>query len=281
MKRIALITLIALTMIGLFAANQTRLLAKSSSTITESSMMNEKSSSMAAETMFTASQLYEMGQFTQAAQAYQQLADQGFADSALFYNLGNAYYKQGDYGRAVLNYRRAQQLAPRDPDIEANLTFARAQAVDQFEAIDGDGAWGQLGQAMQDWFTLNELAMAALGMWILFAFLLLLYGSAQAGGTWRKGLQYALVATAVVLAVSVLALGSYLHMGNSQSEGVIVTAEVDVTSGPGAQYVTEFTLHRGAEVDLVEVRGNWVRLALPGGELEGWIPASSVEAVTG
>ncbi len=78
---------------------------------------------------------------------------------------------------------------------------------------------------------------------------------------------------ALVLVVAVLALGSYLYVDNGQAEGVIVATEVDVTSGPGTQYVTEFTLHDGAEVRVVEARGSWVRLALPGGELEGWVPA--------
>ena len=273
MKRMTLIALIALAMLGLFAVNQTQLLAKSSPAAA--------APTDAGEAMRTANQLYEAGQFAQAAQAYQQLVDHGYVSSALFYNLGNAHYKQGDYGRAIANYRRAQRLDPRDSDIEANLALARAQTVDQFEAVDDGGLLSQLGDAVQGWFTVDELAMTALGAWILFIFLLLLFGSAKAGGAWRRGLQYALVASAVVLTVGVLALGSVIHVGNNASEGVIVATEVDVTSGPGPQYVTEFTLHDGTEVELVEVRGNWVRLALPGGELEGWVPASTVETLTG
>ncbi len=270
MKRMTLIALIALTMLGLFAANQMRLVARSSSAAV-----------VPTEAMLTANHLYEEGQFARAAQAYQQLVDQGYVSSALFYNLGNAHYKQGDYGRAIANYRRAQRLDPRDPDIAANLALARAQTVDQFEVMDNGGLLRQVGDAVQDWFTVDELAMIALGAWICFILLLLLFGTARAGSTWRKGLQYALVASAIVLAVGVLALGSAIHVENSASEGVIVAKEVAVTSGPGAQYVTEFTLHNGAEVDLVEQRGNWVRLALPGGELEGWVPASTIEAVIG
>jgi tetratricopeptide (TPR) repeat protein len=281
MKRLLLIALILLTMGGLFAANQTSLLARSLTTYSSLPTTSAGASEAASATMAMAKQLYEMGQFAQAAQAYQQLIDQGFADASLFYNLGNAYYKQEDYGQAILYYRRAQQLAPRDPDIETNLKLARAQAVDQFEAAEEGGLLNQLGQSTQAWFTLNELAMAALGIWILFMSLLLLRSAAKAGGAWRKGLQYALVAAGIVLVVGLLAMGSSLYATDSQPEGVIVAAEVDISSGPGSQYVTEFTLHSGAEVDLVETRGNWVRLALPGDELEGWVPASAVASVTG
>jgi uncharacterized protein YraI len=123
--------------------------------------------------------------------------------------------------------------------------------------------------------------MAALGVWILFVFLLIQTGAAKTGSRWRRGLQYGLVAVTVVLLFSVLALGSLVYVGSGEAAGVIVAPVVDVTSGPGAQYVTTFSLHSGAEVNLLETRGSWVRLALPGGELDGWVPRSAVEAVTG
>ena len=65
---------------------------------------------------------------------------------------------------------------------------------------------------------------------------------------------------------------------NSQPEAVVVDQEVNVTSGPGTQYVTEFALHNGTEARLLETRGNWVRLALSD-ELQGWVPANAIEAI--
>jgi len=271
MKRIALITLISLIMFALLAINGSRLLARAEAPAAEA----------AAEAMHTAAGLYESGQFGQAAQLYEQLVDQGVVDSTLFYNLGNAYYKQGDPGQAIINYRRAQHLAPRDPDIKANLALARAQAVDRVEAPDDGGLLSQFGEAVQSRLTLDELAMAALGVWVLTVFLLILTGAADAGSRWRKGLQTSLVAVTVVLVVTVLGLGSFLYVESGESEGVILAPVVDVTSGPGAQYVTAFSLHNGAEVNLLDTRGSWVHVGLPGGELEGWVPASAVEGVTG
>jgi hypothetical protein len=271
MKPVAIITVVLVTMIGLFVANGTPFLVEASGT--------GRSTATAGDAMRTAGLLYEQGEYAQATQAYDQLAAQGFADGVLFYNLGNAHFKQGDYGRAILNYRRAQEFAPRDPDIGANLALARAQTADEFEVTEESGMVALLGESVQGRFTMNEVAMAALAAWILFVFVMILFADSQAGSAWRKGLQYALVMSAVVLVVAVLALGSYLYVTDGRSEGVVVAAEVEVISGPGAQYVTEFTLHTGAEVDLIESRGSWVRLAMPGGELEGWVPANAVEVV--
>jgi hypothetical protein len=273
MKRIVLVSLIALTMIGLFVANQTHLLANSDPAA--------GSPAAALEAMRTANQLYEAGQYAQAAQAYQQLAGQGFASGALFYNLGNAQFKQGNLGQAVLNYRRAQQYTPRDPDVAANLAVARALATDQGEAVASGGILSRAGRAVRSQMSLDEVALVALGSWIAFVLSLLLWGSVKRGGVWQKRLGAASTVLAVVLAVSVLALGSSLYVEKRSSDGVIVAPEVAVTSGPGSQYGSEFTLHSGAEVSLVEAQGNWVRLAVPGSELEGWIPASAIETVDG
>jgi hypothetical protein len=159
--------------------------------------------------------------------------------------------------------------------------MARSQAVDEFEAAEDSNLVNMLGRSVSNWLSLNEVAMAALAAWILFVLLGILISSARPGSAWRKGLRYGLVTAAVILAVGVLALVSYLYVDHSQAEGVIVAAEVDVNSGPGAQYVTEFTLHDGAEVEVVETRGSWIRLALPGGEMEGWVPVETVESVAG
>jgi cytochrome c-type biogenesis protein CcmH/NrfG len=276
-KRILLIALVAVSIVGLFAVNQALLLA-------ESTVEGSSTSFVAEEAMSAANQLYESGQFGLAAHAYEQLVKQGFADVALFYNLGNAYFQQGDYGRAILNYRRAQELDPRDADVQANLDLARAQTLDEFEAADERGYFGGglisiLGRTVKSRFSLNELAMATLGAWMLFMLLTMLVSSSRPGSAWRRGLNYGLVAAAVVLTVSILSLGSYLHVEQNEPQGVIVAAKVEVSSGPGTQYVTEVALHGGAEVGLREARGSWVRLVLPGGEMEGWVPADAVQAV--
>ena len=62
--------------------------------------------------MSVANSLAANGRYAEAAQAYQQLIDQGAADSAVYYNLGNAYMRLGNLGQAIVNYQRAAQLDP-------------------------------------------------------------------------------------------------------------------------------------------------------------------------
>src|SRR5262245_10878323 len=70
-----------------------------------------------------ANRLYEQGKFAEAAAAYEQLIHSGHRSAALFYNLGNAWFKAGQQGRAIAAYRQAEKWNPRDPNLNFNLQF--------------------------------------------------------------------------------------------------------------------------------------------------------------
>jgi len=76
---------------------------------------------------------YEEGNFDQAIEEYQKVLDQGIRNSKVFYNLGNAYFRKNQLGKAILNYRRALSLDPRDEDSIANLRFAKLFTLDKIE----------------------------------------------------------------------------------------------------------------------------------------------------
>ena len=73
----------------------------------------------------TANKLYAQSKFKEAATAYNQLIEEGSISPALYFNLGNAFFKSGQIGRAIGAYRQAEEMSPRDPDVRANLQFAR------------------------------------------------------------------------------------------------------------------------------------------------------------
>ena len=67
-------------------------------------------------------------EFRESAKVLESFVADGFCNGAVYYNLGNAYYRAGDFGRAILNYRKAKHYLPRDPLLEANLQQALASA---------------------------------------------------------------------------------------------------------------------------------------------------------
>ena len=84
-----------------------------------------------AQTLRVANQLYTNRQYGDAVQIYEQLVDSGVRNADVYYNLGNAYFKNGELGQAIANYRRAEMLTPRDPLVRANLEFVLARREDK------------------------------------------------------------------------------------------------------------------------------------------------------
>ncbi len=229
-------------------------------------------------TLATANELYENGRFAESAQLYEQLIAQEMGSSAVYYNLGNAYYQQGELGKAILNYNRALALDPRDADIQANLTLARTQAIDQFGIEAQDNIYSIFTTAVSNNLTLNQMAVLALIFWFVFAMAIIAVRQMEAGKL-RMWLKLGTAVAGLFFLIASFSLGSRLYEQISSEPAVIVVPEVNVSSGPGEQFATQFTLHNGAEVELVEARGQWAKLALPGGETTGWLPAGAIEAI--
>src|SRR5207302_7472376 len=75
-----------------------------------------------------ATQEYSAGHFQEAINRYEAVVRSGEASANLFYDLGNAYFRVADFGRAILNYERSLALERHHPEAEANLRIARDQA---------------------------------------------------------------------------------------------------------------------------------------------------------
>ena len=88
----------------------------------------------AEELYFEANRAYKEDRYPEAIDGYLELIGQGYVNGHLYYNLGNAYFRAGQLGRAILNYKRAQLLIPRDADLNFNLRYALDQTQDAIAA---------------------------------------------------------------------------------------------------------------------------------------------------
>jgi hypothetical protein len=177
-------------------------------------------------------------------------------------------------GHAIVNYRRAQQLSPRDPDIATNLATARSQTIDKLEDESG---LGNLVKVAEEWLTLNEAAVLALILWVLICYFAVL---AILLPRQRRIFSWVMVVLGIFLVIGVFSIANRLYTAWRYPPAVVVAQEIEITSGPGdaEQYLVEFNLHAGAEVNILESRPAWRRIMLSG-NLQGWVPAEAVEAV--
>ena len=228
--------------------------------------------------MTSANDLYNIERYQEAAQTYERLVGLGYEDQYLFYNLGNAYYKQDDVGRAILNYMRAQRLAPRDEDIQVNLNFVRGQTADALEPIELGGPLASFARAMP-FASINTTAALLLALWAVIAGSIAWWMAKPMPRARHPAQIIAATASALMILSAVLLTGHLMADSAYNDTTIIVASEVEVLSGPGTQYAEEFTLHSGTETELIEVRGNWTRISVPANELQGWVPRRAVESV--
>ena len=80
-----------------------------------------------------ANEQYKKAQYQDAVKSYSQILDAGCQDEAVYFNLGNAYFKLGDIPSALLNYEKAHKLAPGDDDVNFNIYFANSKTADKVE----------------------------------------------------------------------------------------------------------------------------------------------------
>ncbi len=237
-------------------------------------------SGAAEQSMALAEQLYRQGEYALAAQTYQQLVDQGYADSTLFYNMGQAYIQAGDLGHALWSLRSAQAMDPRDAEIEAALSAVREQLAAGGQAVAAaDNPMAQATALSVSWFSLNDLAIVALTLWFIFAALMLIFILRVSSRNLKRVARFAAPVIGVLLIVAMLALGSRTQLYNDAAEAVVVAQQVDMSNGPGPQFGVQFALPAGAEVDIVETRGDWVRIVDSGNGATGWAPADAVATV--
>src|ERR1700743_3292305 len=76
---------------------------------------------------------YKKGQYPEAIKLYSQILNSGYQSEAVYFNLGNAYFKSGDVPSALLYYEKAHKLAPGDDDVNFNIYFANSKTTDQVE----------------------------------------------------------------------------------------------------------------------------------------------------
>ena len=113
-----------------------------------------------------ANKLYEQGKFPEAAAAYEKLLQAGAPADAVHFNLGNAWFKAGQIGRAIAAWRLAERSSPRDPSVRFNLQFARKRVTGS------DAPPGPLWERALRSLTLNEwTVLASVLLWIWFLLL--------------------------------------------------------------------------------------------------------------
>jgi tetratricopeptide (TPR) repeat protein len=219
----------------------------------------------------SASQSYDAGKFAEAAAAYERIEPK---TANLYYNLGNAYFREGKLGLAILDYDRARRLAPRDPDIVANLKFAEQRlSVDEVNAP--PRPWQKTLRSIIESRSPTEWGMYELSALWLTA---LAIGMCIYVPRLRSGLLVIATVAFMGFAVCGFALGQIVISDQTAPAAVVVAGDTAARFAPIADSTTHFKLTEGTRVVVREDRGQWLLVERADGQ-QGWVKSDSVERV--
>jgi tetratricopeptide (TPR) repeat protein len=219
---------------------------------------------------------YQAKDFPRAVELYEQLAADGYKSADLEYNLGNAWFRQGSTGRAILHFERALVLEPKHQAAAKNLAFLRSKIKTDIEPLPDF--------FLKKWWNSAQLALGATGMG-LFAMLLWWAGFGALAvwlmGKSRQQKKWGLIAGVCLLVVSLLpfalAMSRTIYEKNSGA-AILVQKTAILRSAPedGSQEV--LTIAEGTKLKQITQLEGWWQVSLENGET-GWLPEQSMERI--
>ncbi len=221
-----------------------------------------------------ANQYYEEKDFDSAIQTYTTVLNQGMESASLYFNLGNAYFKKGNLGQAIVNFLRAKRLNPSDEDIIHNLAFAKQFSRVQMEGVQLNPI-KTLFVSIVDSYRLDTLAWASSGCFVLLVlFLIVRFGVGVSNAATRLGIVLSLLA--LVMSVS-LTTFKYRHDFLTR-RGVITTEEAPVQTGPTDQSDIELQGAPGLVVEILAETSDYYNVLFEN-KRRGWIKKDLVTEI--
>jgi len=198
----------------------------------------------------------------------------GIQNGKLYYNLGNVYFRIKDIGRAMANYRRAEQYMPNDPNLKQNLEYARERRLDEIE----EKQETKVLKTLFFWHYDLPTKARVFAFTVCFMFLWIF-----------AGIQIFTDKTFVGWCITLAVILSLLLAGSLMTEevslrksrpGVIISPEVVARKGNSDTYEPSFKepLHAGTEFTLMEDRENWYHVELADSRT-CWVTSKDVELV--
>ncbi|MBN1621537.1 MAG: tetratricopeptide repeat protein [Endomicrobiales bacterium] len=216
-----------------------------------------------------ANQLYEKGKYEDAVKIYESLIEKGQINASVYYNLGNAYFKNHQIGYALANYERAKRIDPRDKDIRFNIDHIKLLLKEPPLPF-----WEETIESICGFVTLNELTVICLIFFISF-----ISGAVMYLITRQQRLIFfnALVFLSLIFFVLWFAIKYNLDIKTKWA--VIIESPVEARNGPGFDNSVGFTISEGKKVVVLGQKNEWAAIGLKSEGLKGWVEDKYLEKI--
>ncbi len=223
-----------------------------------------------------ANKVYNEGSFEQAAELYEKVIENGYESAEVYYNLGNAFFKQNKIAAAILNYEKAKKLEPNDENINFNLKIANSRIVDKIETVP-ELFYMQWWNTLIHALTVDQWGMLSAATFILLLFMILVFLLSRI--VWLKKLSFWFGVLFLLASISTYALANQkFNSFKKDYEAIVFTPTVTVKSSPTESSIDLFVIHEGTKVELTDNVGEWYEIIIANGSV-GWVRATDIEKI--
>lgn len=220
--------------------------------------------------------LYQEKKFNEAIEVYEKIIENNYESATLFYNLGNAYFKNEENGKALLWYERALKLDPSNEDIQHNIAFVNQKLDDKIDVLPElflHRWYVSIASSMtsNQWATFSIIAFFLLLLSIL-SFLLVRV-------SWVKSSSIFIIFFLLFIFIFSI-LFSYRNSTISEKnpQAIILKSVINGKSTPNESGTDLFVIHEGLKVKITDQLNEWVEIKLPNGE-KGWVKYTDLEKI--
>lgn len=220
-----------------------------------------------------AERAYDSKKYTEAIKRYEDLIADGYNSYQLYFNLGNAYYRDNQLGKAIYNYERARKLVQTDEDVNINLGIASSKTIDKIDSRENffisavkSSLLTSLSTTAWAWLSVISLGIACIAFYFF---------KAAQSPVFRR---FSFIVSAFFAISFLLAYffgNSALQARYNNKFAIITAKEAPALNEPIERAKIKFTLHEGTKIRVIEANSNWVLIKLDNGN-EGWLQLSEV-----
>lgn len=200
----------------------------------------------------------------------------GLESPALYYNLGNTYFRLNELGKARLNYERAALLEPSDRDIQHNIEYVTTRIEDKILEVDTlfISSWFN---GIQNLFVSNTWAVVGIVLFLCFVGSLFAFFFTQQILIKKTSFYIGLVVVIFCIFANVFAYRQKQKVEQRET-AVIMVASVSVVSSPDINSKELFRLHVGTKVRVTKDDRNWLEIEIDNGSV-GWVQRDKIEII--
>jgi tetratricopeptide (TPR) repeat protein len=221
-----------------------------------------------------ATEAYNKGEFDVAIKLYHRILEGGEHSAALYFNMGNSYYKINKIPESIYYFEKSLLLNPKDEEVKTNLGYAQNMTLDAIDSLPQTNI-SKFYKNITQTFSFDGWAYLSIIFLILFVLLYIAFYYFEYSS--RKRWAFITSILFLVLSITSFAFAFIVQEDfNANNPAIVFADEIEIKAEPNESSQEVFTLHAGTKVNVVEKLNDWNKIKLTDGET-GWIPSKEIK----